>query len=767
MSVEDLRNRIRPELARASPYRWQEGIPDGPVDRFDMNTPADPPAWYAEAIARLAAIPPNDYPDASYLPLKRAIAGYAGVDARPGRRRRGLRRGARAVRAARARPRRSSRSWPSRPTSSTPSRAATRAPRCSRSIPGAGLALAREGLVREARRRARRLALQPEQPDRRAARRRARRAHLRGLPGHRRARPGLPRARRRRPLGARRRAREPRRHAHVLEGLRARRGARRLRPRAAGAGRGARRPAPARLDLVLVGGRRRAGLQRDRGAAGALRRDRRGARLAGRGHARARASRCSRSAGNFVLARSPVPDVFTRLVERGCAVRTFTHEPLLADCFRVTVSHRPPTSGCCARSPSSRAARPRRPTTACAATASARCGARRARRASRCASACWAAGARASRRASASSTTCSRASRSGRSPTSSCAAHGDLWVDEHHTVEDCAIALGEALDIALGDRAGRAPLRLGARAARRGARRGDGRPLGPRHRRARPRARRAARSGACRRSLVPHFFDSFARRGRLGLHVTRERRGRAPRHRGRLQGGRAGAARGGRARRRPQRHREHEGRPVIATLADYGAGNLRSLRAAFERAGADVAVDRPTRARSRAPSSWSSPASARPPPRWRRCASAASSTRSWRALRGGAHLFGVCVGMQLLFSRSEEGDTAGLGLLPGSATRLDGRAPPPAHGLERRRARQRRTRSRPRSPRRATSRTPTPSRTRRRALRAGLDRRSSTAPFASLVGEGRVAGAQFHPERSGAAGAEFLRAVLRWAGDAA
>jgi len=30
-----------------------------------------------------------------------------------------------------------------------------------------------------------------------------------------------------------------------------------------------------------------------------------------------------------------------------------------------------------------------------------------------------------------------------------------------------------------------------------------------------------------------------------------------------------------------------------------------------------------------------------------------------------------------------------------------------------------------------------------------------------------VAGAQFHPERSGAAGAEFLRAVMHWAGDAA
>lgn len=34
------------------------------------------------------------------------------------------------------------------------------------------------------------------------------------------------------------------------------------------------------------------------------------------------------------------------------------------------------------------------------------------------------------------------------------ACDGDLHVDDHHTAEDCAIALGQAVDAALGDRAG-------------------------------------------------------------------------------------------------------------------------------------------------------------------------------------------------------------------------------------------------------------------------------------------------------------------------
>jgi imidazoleglycerol phosphate dehydratase HisB/histidinol-phosphate/aromatic aminotransferase/cobyric acid decarboxylase-like protein len=74
---------IRPDLADIQPYRWQEGwesaVPEGvPVLRLDQNTQPRSPRWYAGAAARLAAVPVHSYPDSRYGPLREAIAAYAG-----------------------------------------------------------------------------------------------------------------------------------------------------------------------------------------------------------------------------------------------------------------------------------------------------------------------------------------------------------------------------------------------------------------------------------------------------------------------------------------------------------------------------------------------------------------------------------------------------------------------------------------------------------------------------------------------------------------
>lgn len=98
------------------------------------------------------------------------------------------------------------------------------------------------------------------------------------------------------------------------------------------------------------------------------------------------------------------------------------------------------------------------------------------------------------------------------------AASGDLVVDEHHTVEDCGIVIGRALDTALGDRAGirrygdvRVPMDealascvvdLGGRAWSRITPRPD--PM----------------AGVnLWLELLPHFLESIAREARLALHL--------------------------------------------------------------------------------------------------------------------------------------------------------------------------------------------------------------------------------------------------------
>ncbi|MEN4905030.1 imidazole glycerol phosphate synthase subunit HisH [Luteimonas sp. TWI1416] len=122
-------------------------------------------------------------------------------------------------------------------------------------------------------------------------------------------------------------------------------------------------------------------------------------------------------------------------------------------------------------------------------------------------------------------------------------------------------------------------------------------------------------------------------------------------------------------------------------------------------------------------------------------------------------LLGICVGMQLLFERSQEGDVEGLGLLRGTVARLHG-GPGirvPHMGWNRLQPR-------------ADS-----------ALRTGIDDGAHAffvhsyaapvtadcilacahgQPFAAAVQRGLVAGAQFHPERSAAVGAQLLRNFL-------
>ena len=189
-------------------------------------------------------------------------------------------------------------------------------------------------------------------------------------------------------------------------------------------------------------------------------------------------------------------------------------------------------------------------------------------------------------------------------------------------------------------------------------------------------------------------------------------------------------------------------------LADYGAGNLRSVCAALERAGAATEIS-------------TDPGCVRDAPLVviAGVGHVESAARGLEPLAGalreraaaGRPLLGICVGMQLLFEESEEGGR-GLGLLAGPVNRVRARRVPHmgwnALAL-----------------------------TRPSALLDGLD--GSDVYFAhsyaaepadgiavaevehdgtvvAAVESGPLAGVQFHPERSGAAGARVLENALRW-----
>jgi glutamine amidotransferase len=130
--------------------------------------------------------------------------------------------------------------------------------------------------------------------------------------------------------------------------------------------------------------------------------------------------------------------------------------------------------------------------------------------------------------------------------------------------------------------------------------------------------------------------------------------------------------------------------------------------------------------------------------------------------RAGKTIVGICLGMQLFLESSEEGAGRGLGLFPGRVRRLPDRVKVPQMGWNTLRVK------------------------RRTDLTEGVGDGSwvyfvhSYYPdtegnwvqatcdygieFPSLIGRENVIGTQFHPEKSGPAGAQILRNIIRMAG---
>jgi imidazole glycerol phosphate synthase glutamine amidotransferase subunit len=180
---------------------------------------------------------------------------------------------------------------------------------------------------------------------------------------------------------------------------------------------------------------------------------------------------------------------------------------------------------------------------------------------------------------------------------------------------------------------------------------------------------------------------------------------------------------------------------VKVAVCDYGAGNVRSVLAAFERLDADVCI-------AETPDAVAAADLAVLPG----VGSAASAMVVLRerglddALRtrvaGGGPTLGICLGLQLALERSDEdGGVEGLGLLPGRAVRLRvGRVP-----------------------RIGWARVEPTGEAYYFAHSYAAETSTASATSEGIVAEARFGsfvGVQFHPEKSGAAGARFLQRCL-------
>ena len=202
-------------------------------------------------------------------------------------------------------------------------------------------------------------------------------------------------------------------------------------------------------------------------------------------------------------------------------------------------------------------------------------------------------------------------------------AKGDVEIDAHHTVEDTAIALGQALREALGDKSGitrfgdaLVPLDETLVMAAVDL---SGRPYVVHE----EPAAMAPLIGSYDTTLTRHIFESLARVGQnLPARAGAVRPQPAP-HRGSpVQGRRAGAAHGRRGGPAGGRRTEHQGRAVTPSR---GRAGLRLGKSSLRRTGpgtrrARMSGSRPIRTRRWTPTGWRSPGWAPSRPAWRACA---------------------------------------------------------------------------------------------------------------------------------------------------
>jgi glutamine amidotransferase len=189
-------------------------------------------------------------------------------------------------------------------------------------------------------------------------------------------------------------------------------------------------------------------------------------------------------------------------------------------------------------------------------------------------------------------------------------------------------------------------------------------------------------------------------------------------------------------------------------LFDYGAGNLHSLAKALRGDARDVRIDRDARAALDA-DLLVLPGVGAFTPAVRAIGGARTAMRD--AIRGGLPCLGVCLGMQLLFDASDEGEGAGLGVFSGRVTRLRANRVPQIgwNAIDD-----------ARDPLFGASRLETAYYANSFVCRPDDDavviaRSTHEADcFPAAVRSGNVVGVQFHPEKSSAPGLRFVRTYL-------